>query len=160
MALQEFDVGGSGFGGVPGRECQHFVGHVEAERAPRRSDTLRRKQDVDPAARTEVEHALTLAQLGDRGRVATAEGGHDRGARQLVALEGGVEGSPDRLGLTATGRTLGRPDRNLGVVGAHVFVDLFGHGYRSFGGVSPGAAWARTLREHIDTCQYRGMSIQ
>ena len=114
VALQELDVRRAGLGGVVLGEREHLVGHVEAERAAGRADPLGRQQDVDPAARPEVEHALAGMEVGDRGRVAAAERREDRGVRQLVALERGVQvrrrWSRGRCSRTSPGR-LGRRRR-------------------------------------------------
>ena len=64
-----------------------------------------------PAAGPEVEDALALVQLGDRGRVAAAEPGEDRGVGQLRLLERRVEAGADRLrlaGATTAGLRLER----------------------------------------------------
>ena len=78
-------------GGVRLGEGEHLVGHVDAERATGRPDPLGREEDVDAAAGAEVEDALARMEVGDGGRVAAAERRQDRGVRQLVALERGVQ---------------------------------------------------------------------
>ena len=83
-------------------------------------DALGRQQDVDPAARAQVEHALSLVEVGDGGRVAAAEAGQDGGVGQLGALERGVEladRSSRRIGAAAALLAL---TRGGGVVGADV----------------------------------------
>ena len=52
---------------------EHVVGHVEAVRLARRTNALGGEQDVDAAARAEVEHRLAFAQVGERRGVAAAE---------------------------------------------------------------------------------------
>ena len=89
--LQEVDVRGSGLARVLLREREHLVRHVEAVRHAGRSDSLCREDDVDSAARAEVEHDLALAQIGNGGRVAAAKGGERRSIRELAALLGAVE---------------------------------------------------------------------
>ena len=103
-ALQEFDVRRAGFRGVALCERQHLVGHVDAERATRRPDTLRGEEHVDPAAGPEVEDALAWMEVGDRDRVAAPERGEDGSVGQLVALEGGVQSGADRLGIASNKR--------------------------------------------------------
>ena len=66
VALQEFDVRGAGFSRVARGQREHLVRHVEPERPTGGSDSLRREEDVDPAAGAEVEDALALVQFGDR----------------------------------------------------------------------------------------------
>ena len=78
---------------------EHLVGHVEAERAPGRTNALGGQQHVDPAAGAEVEHPLALVEVGDRRRIAAAERGQDRSVGKLVPLEGRVEVGADRLGI-------------------------------------------------------------
>ena len=99
VALEELDVGRAGLGGVALGEGEHLVGHVEADRAARGPDPLRGQQHVDAPARTEVEHALALVELGDRDRVAAAERRQHRGVRQLGPLKRGVELRADVLVL-------------------------------------------------------------
>ena len=45
-------------GGIAPRQVEHLVGHVEAVGEPARADALRGQEDVDAAARAEVEHGL------------------------------------------------------------------------------------------------------
>ena len=160
VALQELDVGRAGLGGVRLGESQHLVGHVDPERATGRPDPLGGEEDVDAAARAEVEDALAGMEVGDGGRVAAAERREDRGVRQLVALERGVEVRADGLGIAATRGALGGADRGVGVVLPDGLVDGLG-----------GHRWAWLLGGHrdglevdrvccIDTCQYRHLSIQ
>ena len=116
VALEELDVGDAGLGGIPLGEGEHLVGHVDAERATGRPDPLGRQQDVDAAARAEVEDPLAGMEVGHRGRVAAAEGREDRGIGQLVALERRVEVRPDGLGIAAARRALRCAHRRVGVV--------------------------------------------
>ena len=90
-ALEEMDIGDARLLGVRAGECEHLVGHVEAVGDAGRADALRREDHVDPAARAEIEHDLSLAELGDGGRVAAAERRERGRVRQLAALLGGVE---------------------------------------------------------------------
>ena len=84
---------GAGVGGVAPGEGEHLVGHVDADRATGRADATRGEQDVDAAARAEVEDGLALAQLGDRDGIAAAERREERGVgdafarRRVVQLE-------------------------------------------------------------------------
>ena len=130
MALEELDVRCARLGRVVLREREHLVGHVHPEGPAGRADPLGRQQDVDPAARAEIEDALAGMEVGDRRRVATAEGGEDGGVGQFVALERGVEARPDRLRIAAARGTLGGLDRRGSVVLADGLVDGLG-GHRS-----------------------------
>ena len=81
-----------------------------------------------PPPEPEVEDPLAGMEVGDRRRVATAERREDRGVRQFLALECGVEVRPDRLGIAATRGALGGADRGVGVVLPDGLVDgLGGH---------------------------------
>ena len=80
-------------------QLEHLVGHVEAVGLAGRADPAGGEQDVDPAARAEVEHGLALVQLGDRGRVAAAEGGQLGRVGQRVAVLGVVEAGAEHLAL-------------------------------------------------------------
>ena len=91
VALQELDVGRAGFGGIALGQGQHLIGHVEAEGSAGGPDAPGGEEDVDPAARAQVEHALALVQLRDGGRVAAAERSEHGRIGQLGALEGGVQ---------------------------------------------------------------------
>ena len=71
----KLDVLNTGLLGVAAGECKHLIGHVQAVRLAGRADTSRGEQNVDPAARSEVEDCLALVELGDRGWVTAAEGG-------------------------------------------------------------------------------------
>ena len=74
VPAHELDVRDAGLGRVAGRELEHLVGHVEPERPAGRTDATGGQDHVDPAARTEVEDALALAEVGDGRRVAAARG--------------------------------------------------------------------------------------
>ena len=153
--LQELDVRGSGLGRVALGEGEHLVGHVEAEGATGRPHPLSGEQDVDPAARAEVEHPLAFVQLGDRDRVAAAQRGEDGRVGELGALEGGVQLSARRLGgripaataasgaIAAAGRrVVGEHSQRLGgVVVADLLVNL-GHRVLPWGY----ATWTRPER--------------
>jgi hypothetical protein len=56
-------------------EGEHVVGHVEAVRASRGPDPPRRQQDIDAAARAEVEHDLAGREIGQGRGIATAQRG-------------------------------------------------------------------------------------
>ena len=94
--LQELDVRDAGLPLVLPRQRQHLVGHVEAVGLAGRPDAARREQDVDAAARSEVEHHLSLMQLGERGGIAAPERGEDRlggkGGRLGLGVEVGGDG--------------------------------------------------------------------
>ena len=95
-ALEELDVLDPGLALVSAGELEHLVGHVEAVGLAGRADAPRREQDVDAAARAEVEHRLALVQLRDRGRVAAAERGELGRVGQRVALLGRRRGPSRR----------------------------------------------------------------
>ena len=90
-SLQELDVLDPGLALVGPGQLEHLVGHVEAIGLAARPDPPRREQHIYATARAEVEHRLTVAKLGDRGRVAAAERGELGGAWELPALPLGVE---------------------------------------------------------------------
>ena len=73
VPAEELDVRRAGLGRVALGEREHLVGHIEPDGPSGRADPLGREQDVDPAARAEVEHALAFAKLGDGDRVAAAQ---------------------------------------------------------------------------------------
>ena len=62
LALQELDVRDAGLPLVLARQGEHLVGHVEAVGLAGRADPARREQDVDAAARAEVEDRLARAR--------------------------------------------------------------------------------------------------
>ena len=107
VPLEELDVGRAGFGGVALGQGEHLVGHVEAERAAGRSDPPGGEQDVDAAARAQVEHALALAELGDGGRVAAAQRGEHRRVGELTPFECAVQLGSDSLLRAAAGTAAG-----------------------------------------------------
>ena len=98
-ALDELDVLDPGLALVAPRQLEHLVGHVEAVGLAGRADAPGREQDVDPAARAEVEDRLALVQVGDRGRVAAAEAGELGRLGQGVAVVGVVEAGAEQLPL-------------------------------------------------------------
>ena len=85
-------------------QLQHLVGHLHSVGPAGGANAAGREQDVDAASRAEVQHRLTLSQLGHRGRVAAAERGRGGcvGKRIAVglAVERGPEDSFARLGQT------------------------------------------------------------
>ena len=133
VALEELDVLGARVGGVAPGEVEHLVGHVEAVRVPGRPHAPGRQQHVDPPARTQVEHGLALAQLGDRGGVPAPEARQDRGVGELGAFGRLVELGAPHLAVrrtTAASRVatpiaaVPNVDRHLAVVLADLFPDL------------------------------------
>ena len=74
-ALEEVDVRQARLGGVLLRQREHLVGHVEPVGGAGRPDAPGREDHVDASTGAEIEHDLTFAQVGDRGRVAAAERG-------------------------------------------------------------------------------------
>src|SRR4249920_3481577 len=131
VALEELDVLGARVGCVAPGEIEHLVGHVEPVRVAGRPDPSRREQHVDPAARTQVEHGLALAQLGDGSGIPAPEARQDRGVGELGPLHRVVQlGAPD-LVLRAAASRIATPvaavphvDRDLAVVLADLLPDL------------------------------------
>ena len=76
---------------VPLCEREHLVRHVQPVRDSCRPHALGRENHVDAPSRAEVEHRLTDAELGNRGRVATAEGREHGRVGELATLLGVVE---------------------------------------------------------------------
>ena len=81
----------SAFAAFSRASVEHLVGHVQPVRLAGRVRPLGGEQHVDPAAGTEVEDGLALAQLGDRGRVAASEAREHRLVRELPSLVEVVE---------------------------------------------------------------------
>ena len=98
-ALDELDVLDPSLGLVAARQVEHLVGHVEAIGLAGRTDPPSREQDVDPAAGAQVEHRLALVELGDSGRVATAEARELRRLRQRGAIVEVVETGAEQPSL-------------------------------------------------------------
>jgi hypothetical protein len=86
VAAQPLHVGDAGVGLVVAGEVEHLVGHVQPVGQPGGADPAGGEQDIDPAARAQVEHDLALVQLGDGDWIAAAERGEHRGVGQLVAV--------------------------------------------------------------------------
>jgi hypothetical protein len=137
-ALEELDVRHTRLGGVPEREGEHLLCHVEAVRLPGRPHASGRQEDVDSAPRAEIEDALALAQLGHGRRVPAAEARQHGRLGERSALCGVVQpGSEDlRLGLRVPQcigglrSPGGDRDRRFGVPRPNLFVDpilLGGH---------------------------------
>ena len=57
------------------RLCQleHLVGHVESVGHTSRGDPTSREQDINAAARAEIEDVLARLEIGDRHRVGAAD---------------------------------------------------------------------------------------
>ena len=98
--LQELDVLDPGLALVSPRQLEHLVGHVDAVGLARGADPAGGEQDVDPAARAEVENGLALVELGHRGRVAAAERGELGGVGKRVLVADLVEPGAERLAAT------------------------------------------------------------
>ena len=79
LAFEELDILGVRLGRVVAGQGEHLVGHVEAVGPSAGAHSSCGQQDVDPAARSEVEDRLALVQLGHGRRIAAAEGGELRG---------------------------------------------------------------------------------
>ena len=96
-ALEELDVLDPGLALVRAGQLEHLVGHVEAVGLAGRADPPGREQDVDAAARAEVEDRLALVELGDRGRVAAAERGQLAASGSALAVAVVVERGAEDL---------------------------------------------------------------
>jgi hypothetical protein len=107
-ALHELDVAGPGLGGVGAGQVQHLLGHVDPIDVAGRTDPLGRQQHVDAAARTQVQHSLASAQLGDGCRVPTAETGRDSGHRQPVTVKLAIERAAEPFVALQRRRTAAR----------------------------------------------------
>ena len=77
---------------------QHLVGHVQAIGEAGRADASGREQHVDAAATAQVEHGFAWFELGQRGRIATAERGLHGLLRDGGDVVVGVEVAGDRIG--------------------------------------------------------------
>jgi hypothetical protein len=136
---RKLDVRRARLGRVAPRQLEHLVGHVYAVGEAGRAHPPRREQDVDPAPRAQVEHALPRTQVRDDQGVPATEAGEQRGLGYLAGLVGPVE--PRRLqgGLgVATPRAIGAAARRpaaavehrpggLRVAATDVFDDLIIH---------------------------------
>ena len=122
--LRNSTFSSAGLALVLARERQHLVGHVEPVRLAGRADPPGGEQHVDAAAGAQVEHHLTLAQLGERRRIAAPQGrkhrlgGKDRRLRLAVQVgrDRVVAGGPTRPAAAAAcpgpgGRLAARPFR-------------------------------------------------
>ena len=138
-ALEEVDVGDSGLARILLGEGEHLVGHVKAVGDAGRADALGGEDDVDAAARPQVEHDVALVQLGHRGRVAAAEarqGGRVRKVTALVARVQRLAEGARRVVLAAGAAAAARPRSlcdgagSLGVTLPNLLAELFG-GFRA-----------------------------
>ena len=68
------------------RESEHLVRHIEAVGFSGRANATRREQNIDTAARAEIEHSFSGVQLRQRGWVAAAERGQNSFLRQRAGL--------------------------------------------------------------------------
>jgi hypothetical protein len=85
---------------------------ASAAGCPRCSHAPRRDQHVGARARAEVEHGLAVAQVGDRGRHATAERRVHRRLRDVLAPRLVVEAAAEEvLGLRAASARRALPGR-------------------------------------------------
>ena len=93
MAVQELRIGDAGLGGILAGEGDHVRGAVQAVGLPVRADTAGGQQNVDSAARTEIQHGVPGAHLGDGDRVAAAEAGPQGAIGQFAGrwIAGGTE---------------------------------------------------------------------
>ena len=99
LTAQELDVLDAGLALVGAGELEHLVGHVEAVGLAARADPARGQQDVDAAARTEVEDGLAFLELRDRGRIAAAERRELGGLGQRLAIVARVEARAEDVAL-------------------------------------------------------------
>ena len=135
-ALEEDRVPDPRLGGVPLRQREHLVGHIEPVGASGRADALGGEDHVDPAARAEVEHGLALAEVRDRGRIAAAQARERGGLWELAPLVGLVQrlaearsavvGAAGAAPATGAGLTARDGDGRLGVAAAHFLSQLVG----------------------------------
>ena len=78
FTLEEFDVLHAGTLLVLARQGQHFVGHVEPVSLSGGPNAPRREENVDAAARSQIEHGLAGIELSQGSRIATTERGQQR----------------------------------------------------------------------------------
>src|SRR5262245_14414501 len=104
---------------------QHLVGHVEAVGLAAWADATGREQDVDAAARSEIEHGFSRFELGKRRRISTTERSQDRSLRQFAGLMLGVEIGGDRVAAEAFAAA-GTPDApgSLRILLTHGLLDV------------------------------------
>ena len=102
-SAEEDRVANAGLLGVSPGEGQHLFGHVEAVGDPRGPHATGRDNDVDAAARAEVEDDVALLQLGHRRRVPAAEACERSCVRQLVPFLRRVERCSERSFLALAG---------------------------------------------------------
>jgi hypothetical protein len=135
VPLQELDVRHAGLLAVPDREGEHLLGHVESVDLPGGPDALRGEQDVDPAAGPQVQHRFPLVELGDGGRVATAEAREHGSLREVLRVQRLVQiraepvpllrARPARVAAIARGPGAVRdPRSHLRVPHPHLFAEL------------------------------------
>ncbi len=105
LALQELHVLHPSLAFIFVGEGQHPVGNIETVGLACGSDASGREQDVDPAARAEVEDGLARVELGKGRRIAAAERRLHRILGQQLGLRGVVQVVRDRI---AAGRRRGR----------------------------------------------------
>ena len=87
------------------RQRQHLVGHVEPIGFAGWPDAAGRKQNIDPAARAQIEHGFARVQLRQSRRIAAAQRGQ-RAFRESARLRNVVEVRRD--GVATTLRRRGR----------------------------------------------------
>jgi hypothetical protein len=134
--LQEVHVLRAGLLGVPLGEREHLVGHVEPVHGSRRPDAPRREEDIDAAARAEVEHRLAGVEVGDGVRVPAAEARGDGFLGHAGTLVGVVKAEAKRprrlvaataaVAASAAGAVLGA-ERRLRVALPHLLSKIRTH---------------------------------
>src|SRR6266850_2301740 len=85
-ALEEFEVFDAGFFLIFACEREHFVGHVQTVRFACGADALCGEDNVDAAARAEIEYDFAGLKLREGSRIAAAERGSDGFFRECGLL--------------------------------------------------------------------------
>src|SRR5690606_21253657 len=86
VSLDELHVRGPCVGRVAAAQFEPPVGHVEAVCESGRAHPLRGEEDVDAAARAEVENRFALTQIGDSGRVSAPQAGFDCAGGEVAEI--------------------------------------------------------------------------
>src|SRR6202040_192546 len=97
LALEELDVLRTGASLVLIGQREHLIGHIEAIGLARWANALRRQQNIDTAARAEVEDRLSSIKLGKRSGIAAAKGSEQGFSGNAGLLSFVVEIGGDRI---------------------------------------------------------------
>jgi hypothetical protein len=97
LAFEELHVGGARLARILPGQRQHLVGHVEPVGLAGGRHPPRRQEHIDAAARAQVEHDLSGAQLRQRGGIAATQRGPEGLVRQASRLLAGIEVTGDRI---------------------------------------------------------------